>query len=149
MQGKLIYELTEEDFREHGVWYFPMDDDDWEIVRPCLEERDTTVLVRTVFRGADGASYAGYVYWSLTDYIGHIQPNLFLPDGSSMTFWGGVMKAVWEDLIQGEAARLVFPITFESEPLLGMAQMTGQIDGLYYLDDDKRTQCLTPPIQIH
>lgn len=49
MQGKLIYELTEEDFREHGVWYFPMDDDDWEIVRPCLEESDTTVLVRTVF----------------------------------------------------------------------------------------------------
>lgn len=63
-----------------------------------------------------------------------------------MTFWGGVIKAVWEDWIQSEAARLVFPITFESEPLLGMAQMTGQIDGLYYLDDDKRTQCLTPPL---
>jgi hypothetical protein len=144
MPDKLIYELAEEDFREHGVWYFPMDDDDWDIVRPCLAECDTTSLVRTTFRGADGTRYSGYVYWCPNNDIGYIQPNLFLPDGSSMTFWSGIIKASWEG-VAGEAARLAYPITFESEPLLGNSPMTGQIDGLYYFDDDKQVQCLLPP----
>ena len=143
MRDKQIYDLTADDFREHGVWYFPMDDDDWEIVRPCLEECDATVLVRTAFLCANGTRFSGYVYWSLSDHMGSIQPNLFLNDGSSMSFWSGIVEASW-DWVEGEARNLVYPITFESEPLLGISPMRGQIDGLYYFDEDRQVQCLLP-----
>lgn len=144
MQDKQIWDLTADDLREFGVWCFPMDEsaEDECTVRPCLEESDLAVIVRAVFFGADDTRYLGYVHWSQVDHIGNRQPTVFLNDGTAISFWNGIIKPTWSET-SVEAKRLSFPITFESEPLLGFSSISGQLEGMYYLEPNDQIACLS------
>ncbi|WWF44025.1 hypothetical protein VRB14_14450 [Pseudomonas trivialis] len=89
MRDKQIWELTENDLHDVGVWCFPMDEsvEDECTVRPCVEEVGLAMIVRAEFCDVDGTRYLGYVHWSLVEHIGHRQPTLFLNDGTAVSFW--------------------------------------------------------------
>jgi len=126
VRDKQIWELTENDLHDVGVWCFPMDEsvEDECTVRPCVEEVGLAIIVRAEFCDADGTRYLGYVHWSLVEHIGHRQPTLFLNDGTAVSFWGGIVKPSWDEA-SDEAKRISFPITFKSESLLGLTPMVG------------------------
>ena len=144
MQDKQIWDLTADDLREFGVWYFPMDEsaEDECTIRPCLEESDLAVIVRAVFFCADETRYLGYVHWSQVDNIGYRQPTVFLNDGTVISFWNGIVKPTWSET-SAEAKRMSFSITFESEPLLGFSSISGQLEGMYYLEPYVQIACLS------
>lgn len=144
MRDKQIWELTASDLHDVGVWCFPMDEsvEDECTVRPCVEEVGLAMIVRAEFCDADGTRFLGYVHWSLVEHIGHRQPTLFLKDGTSISFWGGIVKPSWDEA-SDEAKRISFPITFMSEPLLGLTPMVGFLEGMYYLDSNDQISCLS------
>jgi hypothetical protein len=97
MADKQVYELAIDDLAYFGVWYFPMDEsvEDELTVRPLLEKEacaDAQIIVRTSFVGADGSSYLGYLYWDGSGKVEYLKPVILLEDGSSVTFWNGMVK---------------------------------------------------------
>ena len=144
MRDKQVWELTANDLHDVGVRCFPMDEsvEDECTVRPCVEEIGLAMIVRAEFRGADGTRYLGYVHCSLVEHIGHRQPTLFLNDGTVVSFWAGIVKPSWDEA-SDEAKRISFPVTFESEPLLGLTPMVGFLEGMYYLGSNDQISCLS------
>lgn len=140
MRDKQVYDLTAEDLDAYGVWFFPMDEsvEDEQTVRPLLEpetDSDFQVIVRTRFSGADGSHYLGYVHWCGYDDVSHLQPVLFVADATCVSFWNGMLAGSWEALSNdAQRLRTVLPLSYQSEPLLGLSSITGRLEGLYYLD---------------
>ncbi|TBV08479.1 hypothetical protein [Phytopseudomonas dryadis] len=143
MTDKQVYELAIEDLIIYSVWFFPMDEsvEDELTVRPLLEKEacaDAQIIVRTGFVGADGSSYLGYLYWDGRGEVEYLKPVILLEDGSSITFWNGVIKPSWGDFsARAQELRAVFPISYVSEHLLGLPEISGELEGLYYLDEDQ------------
>jgi len=143
MDDKQVYELAIDDLACFGVWYFPMDEsvEDELTVRPLLEKEacsDVQIIVRTNFVGVDGSSYLGYLYWDGNGGVEYLKPVIFLEDGSSITFWNGMVKPSWEDYsARAQELRAVFPISYTSDHLLELPKISGRLEGLYYLDGDQ------------
>lgn len=148
MRDKQVYDLTVDDLGAFGVWFFPMDESvqDEQTVRPLLEPEtgaDFQIIVRTRFSGADGSHYLGYVRWCGYDDVSHVQPVLFVADGTCVSFWSGMLTGSWNGL-SNEAQRLrtALPLSYQSEPLLGLSSISGRLEGLYHLDTDSAVRCL-------
>lgn len=143
MPDKQIYELTTDDLACFGAWFFPMDDsaEDELTVRPLLEKEvcsDAQIIIRTGFLGADGSEYSGYLYWDDSGAVEYLKPVLLFEDGSSVTFWNGLVKPCWGDYsLKVQNLRMVLPISYVSEPLLELSSIPGRLEGLYYLDEDE------------
>lgn len=142
MSDKQVYELTRGDLERCGAWFFPMDDSvEDELTVRQLEEfepcSDLQMIVRTRFEGSNGARYVGYLYWDGSGDVGLLKPVLFLEDGSAVSFWSGLIEPSWEEYPEEvQSLRQAFPITFISESILGLAEISGVLEGLYYLDGD-------------
>ncbi|AIN58795.1 hypothetical protein [Pseudomonas soli] len=142
MPDKQIYDLNADDFESHGVWFFPIDDtvEDELTARPLQAEEtcsDAQVVVRTVFAGADGTEYKGYLYWDDCKAMEYLKPVVFLSDGSAVSFWSGLIKPAWSDYSPAAGVlRSVLPVAFTSDSLLGLPSISGLLEGLYYLDED-------------
>lgn len=143
MVDKQVYELSLGDLESCGVWYFPMDESvkDEQTVRPLLEKETCTdfqIIVRTRFVASDGFSYLGYLYWDGGREVGFLQPVIILEDGSLFTFWNGMSKPSWADFsTKAQALRRGFPFSYTSESLLELPEISGRLEGLYYLDGDQ------------
>lgn len=143
MADKQVYELSVDDLASYGVWYFPMDEsvEDELTVRPLAEKvvcADAQIIVRTKFVGVDGSSYLGYLYWDGSGAVEYLKPVVFLEDGSSVPFWNGMVKPSWDDYSErAQGVRAIFPISYVSEPLLDLSEISGRLEGLYYLDEDQ------------
>jgi hypothetical protein len=58
------------------------------------------------------------------------------PDSGSLfqTF----LKPSWGDYsARAQELRVVFPLSYISDPLLELPQISGRLEGLYYLDEDQ------------
>lgn len=53
-----------------------------------------------------------------------------------------LLNPSWDEA-SDEAKRSSFPITFESEPLLGLTPMVGFLEGMYYLDSNDQISCVS------
>lgn len=143
MADKQVYELTADDLACFGVWFFPMDDsvEDELTVRPLLEKEtcaDAQVIVRASFLGVDGSKYSGYLYWDGSGVVECLKPVILLEDGSSVSFWNGLVRPSWGDYsARAQELRMVLPISYTSESLLELPPISGVLEGLYYLDDDQ------------
>jgi hypothetical protein len=128
---KQVYDLTVEDFDQHRVWEFALDEEgeegqDEATVRPLsiigpVDPSEGMVIVKAHFTLADGTSMAGYVTPPGPDSsgLGTIQPQILTRQGQ-VSFWCGVFKPTREGLLQnyGRLARTaekVFPVRFSSE----------------------------------
>jgi len=110
MTDKQVYELTIDDLACFGVWYFPMDGfvEDELTVRPLPEKEvcaDTQLIVRASFLGVDGSRYLGYLYWDGSGYVEYLKPVVLFEDGSSVSFWNGMVKPSWGLLCKGSRAK--------------------------------------------
>lgn len=142
MVDKQIYDLTVDDVTECGVWYFPMDDsvEDELTVRPLRDEEfcsDAQIIVRANFSGRDGAKYLGYVYWDGCTEVEYLKPVILLGDGTAISFWSGLIKPSWDDCsVLAQRLREGVPIKYVSEAVLGLPSISGELDGLGYLDGE-------------
>ncbi|WP_325919142.1 hypothetical protein [Pseudomonas frederiksbergensis] len=142
MFDKQVYDLTAGDIEEHGVWYFPMDEtvQDELTVRPvCSKEVidiGFQVIVRTRFETCRGDEYIGYIYWSNSSAIGHLQPVMFVSMDECINFWSGVSDPDWGNYsLELQAVRSDFPISFSSESVFDLTSVTGVLQGLYSVKD--------------
>jgi hypothetical protein len=142
MSDKQVYELSIDDLAHSGVWFFPMDDsvEDELTVRPLQEVEscaDAQLIVRAHFEGRNGARYLGYLYWDGNGGVEYLKPVVLLDDGSAISFWSGIAKPSWAEYSEkAQALRKALPITYISEPLLGLPELSGVLEGLGYLDGD-------------
>mgnify|MGYP001026836805 CR=1 FL=1 len=139
---KQVYDLTNDDLVQCGVWFFPMDDsvEDELTVRPLQEAESCTdyqLVVRAQFKGRNGARYLGYLYWDMDGDIKYLKPVVLFEDGSAISFWSGIVKPSWEECSdKAQTLRNDLPLTYISEPLLGLPEISGVIEGLGYLEGD-------------
>jgi hypothetical protein len=142
MTDKKIYELAIDDLACLGVWYFPMDEsaEDELTVRPLLDKEtctDAQIIVRASFVGGDGSSYLGYLYWDGGGEVEYLKPVILLEDGSSVTFWNGMVEPSWADYsARAQELRDELPFSYISESLFELPKISGRFEGLYYLDGD-------------
>jgi len=142
MNDKQIYDLDVNDLVCYGVWYFPMDEsaEDELTVRPLLDKEtctDARVIVRASFVGGDGSSYLGYLYWDGGGEVEYLKPVILLEDGSFVTFWNGMVEPSWADYsARAQQLRNGLPFSYVSECLLELLEISGRLEGLYYLDED-------------
>lgn len=147
---KQVYELTVEDFDQHPVWEFALDEEgeegqDEATVRPRLvggpvDPAEGMVVVKSRFALADGTSMAGYVTPpspSSSD-LGTIQPQILTQQGQ-VPFWCGAFKPASEDLAQnygrlGRTAEKVFPVRFTSEVEIVGGPVIGILNGFLYME---------------
>lgn len=142
MLDKQIYDLNIDDILQCGVWYFPMDDsvEDELTVRPLHGEEyctDAQVIVRAHFSGRDGSRYLGYVYWDGCTDVEYLKPVVLLGDGTAISFWSGLVKPSWDDCSElAQKVRGGLPFTYVSEEIFGLSPVSGELEGLGYLDGE-------------
>jgi len=62
---------------------------------------------------------------------------VFLDDGSAVSFWSGIAKPSWEEYSdRAQVLRKALPMTYVSDSLLGLPELSGVLEGLGYLDGD-------------
>lgn len=143
MADKQIYELAIGDLTCFGVWYFPMDEsvEDELTVRPLLHKEastDAQIIVRAIFVGREGSSYLGYLYWDSAGEVKYLKPVILLEDGSSITFWNGMVEPSWTDYsAKAQELKSKFPLSYTSDSIFDLPKISGRLEGLYFLDADK------------
>ncbi|AQL36733.1 hypothetical protein [Pseudomonas syringae] len=143
MFDKQVYELKIEDLTQYEAWFFPMDDtaEDELTVRPLTRSEQSTdyqIIVRTTFSGKDGSQYLGYLYWDSSEQLEYLKPVILLEDGTAISFWDGMTEPSWENYSEhAKKVRKSLPLSYKSEALSGMPEISGIIEGLGYLDNDK------------
>jgi len=137
-----IWQLTETDFIENPVWYFPMYEDevfDEENVLPATLENtsdpNTQFVVAADFKDSTGQTYFGYLYWGDTE-LSYSQPCMFV-QGAPVTFWFGIIQPD-----KGSVPKVNFPITAVSRPELGLKPITVKIPAYGYLNSKYKASWL-------
>jgi hypothetical protein len=147
---KQVYELMVEDFDQHPVWEYALDEEceegqDEATVRPKsvtgpLDPAEGMVVVKARFTLADGTSMAGYVNPPGPDSsgLGTIQPQIITRQGQ-VSFWWGIFKPTGEDLVQnysrlGRTADKAFPMHFTSEVEIVGGPVIGILNGFLYME---------------
>ena len=138
MCDKQIYDLTAQDIEEYGAWYFPMDEtvEDELTVRPVdsknVVDMGFQVIVRAWFETRRGDRYIGYIYWSNSSAIGHLQPVMFVGVDKCINFWSGMNEPVWESYpLEVQFIRSDLPVSFSSENVFELTSVSGMLQGLY------------------
>ena len=141
MMYKQVYELTLDDLMNFPIWYFPMDEtvEDELSVRP-LQSIDLAgtcpqIIIRTIFFDAFGSRYFGYIYWGVDSRVEQCQPVLYLSNDKGFAFWFGSIDPDDEDLNKDlRGISNLFPISFESEEVMGFSKLSGKLEGVYYME---------------
>jgi hypothetical protein len=145
-----VYELTVEDFDQHPVWEYALDEEgeegqDEATVRPYrvagpVDPAEDMVIVKARFTLADGTTMAGYLTppGPYSDGLGAIQPQIITQHGQ-VPFWCGDFKPTDEDTVQnysrlGRTADKVFPLRFTSEVEIVGGPVIGVLNGFLYLE---------------
>lgn len=143
---KQIYDLTKSDLEKFPIWYFPMDEsvEDELSITPFLDESaidsDFQMIVKTDFSDAQGGKYVGYIYWRKSNVISQCLPTLFVDENNCLSFWNGIITPKWEkEGVKQQLLRKVLPISFESKEFKGLEAVKGELLGLYYFDENRKT----------
>ena len=148
---KQVYELTQEDFAQHPVWEFALDEEgeegqDEATVRPRSDLSEVTdcsqgdFVVATEFHLRDGSQFRGFVYAREEKGLGSVQP-VIITDQGQLAFWHGAIRPEPGELrrayeLLGRLPDRVFPIRFHSLVVVGGGPIEGIVPGFLYLDDD-------------
>jgi hypothetical protein len=152
---KQVYELTVEDFLEHSVWEFALEEEgeqgqDEATVRPKpvvgpVDPAEGMVVLKARFTLADGTLMAGYVTppSPYSSGLGTIQPQIITKHGQ-VPFWCAASKPTREALVEnygrlGRAADEVFPVRFSSEVEVVGGPVTGILNGFLYFAMETET----------
>jgi hypothetical protein len=147
---KQVYELTVEDFDQHPVWEYALDEEgeegqDEATVRPHsvagpVDPADGMVIVKARFTLADGTSMPGYLTPPSPDSggLGTIQPQIITQRGQ-VPFWCGAFRPTSEVLAQNydrleRTADRVFPLRFTSEIEIVGGPVVGVLNGFQYME---------------
>lgn len=80
----------------------------------------------------------GYLYWDGGGEVEYIKPVILLEDGSFVTFWNGMVEPSWADYsARAQELRNGLPFSYASDSLLELPEISGRLEGLYYLDGDR------------
>jgi|LNAP01.1.fsa_nt_gb hypothetical protein len=146
MCDKQVYDLTAQDIEKHGVWYFPMDETvkDELTVRPVHSKEAIDagfqIIVRAWFKTKEGASYAGYIYWSYSSSVENLKPVVFVGGAGCISFWSGMVEPNWSDYSpELQVVRSVLPVSFSSEVLFDLGCLSGVLEGLYSFKEGRVT----------
>jgi hypothetical protein len=147
---KQVYELTVQDFDQHPVWEFALDEEgeegqDEATVRPQpvagpVDPAEGMVVVKARFKLADGTSMAGYLTPPSPYSVGPgtIQPQIITQHGQ-VSFWCGAFKPTSDQLVQnyarlGRTADKIFPLHFASEVEVVGGPVVGILNGFQYME---------------
>lgn len=147
---KQVYDLKLEDFQQHPIWEFALDEEgeegqDEATVRPYssagpANPEDGTLVVKARFALADGTTMDGWITPPFGEFLGlgTIQPQIITPEGP-VSFWFGGLKPTTKDLAQcykrlGHRPESVFPLRFQSEVDIVGGPVSGVLDGFLYME---------------
>ena len=148
---KQVYDLTIEDFEQHPIWEFALDEEgeegqDEATVRPYslpgpADASEGMAVVKASFILADGTQMFGFLTPPTTldaGGLGTIQPQIITPQGQ-VSFWYGVLEPTQEHLKKsyerlGRDAKEVFPVRFKSEVEVVGGPVTGTLNGFLYME---------------
>jgi hypothetical protein len=149
---KDLVDITAEDLRECPEWYFPMDEtvEHEGIARPCLPDVDVSPNLLRIFRclfvDGLGREFEGFVFYYEDERLSARQPTLWA-FGNTFSFWFGIVAPPESDLRRAAEAfpPSAWPIRYRTDPRLGEASMSGEIGGLYYLEngEERRAELTT------
>lgn len=151
---KQVYDLGPQDFEEHPVWEFALDEEceegqDEATVRPFTTDGPLDVdagmfVVRARFTMADGTVAEGYLTPPVQGMEGieTYQPTIVTSDGQ-VPLWCGIFPPDEQFLRQsysflGKASDEVFPVRYASVVHLSVGTVEGTIAGFSYFVDEKR-----------
>lgn len=167
MNGRPYYELTEQELREHPLWFLAMDvisyggsddeyDDDSGLVVPVPRDRavvgqlyaNCVGYVRTTFVAANGRRFVGLMCADV-DGVDSTQPAIVTDAGQVDFYLASASSDEWlRARIAENYARLgmtpeeLFPLEFEPDmSILGCSQ-GGVLDGFYYLDGQRGSRTI-------
>jgi hypothetical protein len=70
--------------------------------------------------------------------VEYLKPVILLEDGSSVTFWNGMVEPSWADYsVRTQEVRDGVPFSYASDSLIELFEVSGTLEGLYYLDGDR------------
>lgn len=151
---KQVDELTPEDFTEHPIWEFALDEEtvegqDEATVRPYsasgpLDESDGMFVVRARFELADGTVLDGYLTPAVEglDGLETYQPTIVTQNGQ-VPLWFGLFPPGPDERhrLYGMLAKnttAVFPLKFSSSVDLRRGPVTATVSGFLFFEDRRR-----------
>lgn len=141
---KQLQELTIRDLEKFPIWYFVGEDEensDELTIKPASQNEtkdDTSIIVRCTFKDKKNRQYTGYINWQAPFSVDATQPVLLLEDKTEISFWYGIVLPNEEtiDIIKEKMGEDFFPIAFQSVSVFGLRSISGNLEGLYYYDDN-------------
>jgi hypothetical protein len=140
-------------FDNDEEWF---DDTDEETFRPWtgpfpVDPTQGMFLARATITLRDGTAVSGFITPQVTSEslnLGTVQPQLFLPDGTSFGFWCGMLapdERVTSRLYSAlkRSALEVFPAQFVADAALARGHVSGAIEGFYSSPDLRSVQVRT------
>ena len=146
---KFLFDLTEDDIKKIPVWYFPMSENMDELT-VCTPDESMEVnhlkIVSTVFLSNNKKEHVGYIFFSNEPKtIKDIKPVIIYGE-KNLTFWKGIRKPseYFLNEVNSEFGFDFFPVSYKAvHNNLGLS-VSGEIQGFYYLDENKQISCLKP-----
>ena len=157
-----LYDLTADDLRAHGVWWFPGPDGhlsgpDDQTVMPLdtsaalpdgsVQFPPGRFLVRTTFRLAGGGTLTGHLTYTPDggDGLRDREPTLCVP-GGQVPLWHGLLvpaaseAAAWLERV-GLPREQVFPLTWSADFHPPGDDLSGSAEGFMAWKDGHPTAC--------
>ena len=141
---KKLIDIGPTEIQQCPVWVFPTDDQETVIPAESSDDlEDYQIIVRCYFHTNKSKEYVGFIYWGRPNTVEYIQPCMFFDETgeSGIVFWNGMLKPSDEYIarVKMHLSEDDFPITYQSEPVLGLEQLEGTLEGIYYLAEDGST----------
>lgn len=145
---KNLFDLTEQDMEKNLIWYFPMSEETDELTVSTYDsemEENHLKIVAAYFISKENKKYIGYLYVSEYLSINDLKP-VIIYGGENLNFWKGIRKPTLESLkkISLDFGENAFPFKYETLPNVLGFNAKGSIDGIYFLDEEKKICCLRP-----
>ena len=152
---KQVYLLTAQDFVDHPIWEFCLDEESVEgqdeaTVRPTDEIEvegysDGMYVVAADATLSDGTVLPAYLYTGEPNNVGGIQPNLIVEAGQ-VNIWYGWLRIFKnpEGYVADCLSRLsrpreaIFPVKFETRAKINGGRLSVTIDGFKALSPDRQ-----------
>ena len=137
-----IHNLTPSDLEKHPVWYFSSDDD--VTIEPLSNSENPyeyPIIVKTNFTDTSGKRFVGFIHYSKINKINYIFPLMFIGENGDceIYFWNGMFEPDLNS-ISVLKNNCILPIEYASEEVYGLFQLKGKIEGIYYLDKEKKVR---------
>lgn len=142
---KKLFDLMEKDIEENPVWYFPMQEDEDELMVQTSDQNmseNSLKIVATNFLSSSGKEYIGYVYVDVAA-VNSLKPVIIYGE-KNLNFWKGIRKPKADlfEAIELDFGNNFFPIKFKTLTNSINFLADGELNGIYFFDENKKICCL-------